>query len=326
MSRRLAWFTQGIKDILHNLMVLLTKLYLLMIVGVLLGMGWVLFLYKSQVFTQLWAKLAVIIGVGVSTGIISRMVFTKNKVLMAWLSAVLAIIVCLWCLNWITEGQVGFSLFPSWPNSVNWDGIWQLLTGMGIAWVTVSAYKSAHIHTSPIPRPIFRRPAPDVSLKKTEEVKPARLHKQEVDLSISHPLAEAEPAPVEELAAKIKPVKPKAKTKAGLQIGKKNSLVKTGKKRTTPPALPPHRCLAEGFRHARRPDHRSAVVVPRAGQAPRRARQGRRSNFGRSWTLFGSIPRPADPRGFRRRWLENSGRRQRLFVLAILTSTALVDM
>ena len=241
MSRRLAWFTQGIKDILHNLMVLLTKLYLLMIVGVLLGMGWVLFLYKSQVFTQLWAKLAVIIGVGVSTGIISRMVFTKNKVLMAWLSTVLAIIVCLWCLNWITEGQVGFSLFPSWPNSVNWDGIWQLLTGMGIAWVTVSAYKSAHIHTSPIPRPIFRRPAPDVSLKKTEEVKPARLHKQEVDLSISHPLAEAEPAPVEELAAKIKPVKPKAKTKAGLQIGKKNSLVKTGKKRTTPPALPPHR-------------------------------------------------------------------------------------
>jgi len=158
----------GIEQLFRRSIHIMSKLSLVIIFTTLIGVGGAWLLFWSQNFNTGVIKWLVVMELGISSGIIARLVFYHNTLLMGWLSAWIAQAAVLLLLNFLTMGQTGFNLYQAQSGSINWDGLSQLGLGATLAWTFLSIWK-----TSTAPKEhLIPADAPDVV---TQIVEPAQI-------------------------------------------------------------------------------------------------------------------------------------------------------
>ena len=123
----LARFTSWVRGVFGQLFSLLGKLILVFLVTLAIAWGLGQFLDWTLVVPGIAMKIAAVTGIGVAAALFTRWIFRKQTGLLAWLSAWLCLMISLLFLDYFSGGKIGFHYSPS--NTINWDGLWQLLLG-----------------------------------------------------------------------------------------------------------------------------------------------------------------------------------------------------
>ena len=245
-------FKGYIRRLVKTALVLTTKLSLLILVGGAVGLGWTWLFYTYAFVPNGYFKTVLVLALAVTTGLIARMVFHKNKFLTAWLAASLSLTLTLWWLFEVSRGLAGFNLIEAWiSEEPNWDGLWQMGLAMGLIWITLSVWRSPsrRIKTGPsedvsghddgfepqgtVVAPLHQRKQAHSGMtprKTTSRVKKTK--KGEALISLGHYNKTMESS----AGMKGKELKPE-----------KQSMVKTGKKRSGRAALNIHRSRSKGL-------------------------------------------------------------------------------
>jgi ribosomal protein L37AE/L43A len=114
--------------------------------AVLVSWGWSMLLFWNHVISGIMLKVAVVIGTGLSSGLLARIILNRHWTITKWLVATASMCASLAGLYRITYEGAGFSL-QSLP-VINWDGLWQLAAGSITSLVSILAWKPLTIHRS----------------------------------------------------------------------------------------------------------------------------------------------------------------------------------
>jgi hypothetical protein len=146
---------KGLGQMLRQLFYLVGKVSLTLLFSLGFGVGWTLFLFWSQLVDSSVIKLAVVIGLGIGSGLLARWILQRHTFVLRWLSAWFSQGIGLLYLNSLTGGKTGFSAYRSSSPAIYWDGLWQLLLGGLFAFGALAAWrKNCH------PQPLFGQGSP----------------------------------------------------------------------------------------------------------------------------------------------------------------------
>jgi hypothetical protein len=155
MNLRLA---KRLGQIVRQLFYLVGKVSLTLLFSLGFGVGWTLFLFWSQWPNSTVMKLAVVVGLGIGSGLLARLILQRHTFVLRWLSAWFSQGIGLLYLNSLTGGKTGISVYRSSSPVIYWDGLWQLLLGGLFAFGALSAWRKMRR-----PQPLFAQgslPAP----------------------------------------------------------------------------------------------------------------------------------------------------------------------
>ena len=167
------WLKKKTSLAFRRLFFMVGKIGLTVLLSVVSGWGWVLFLTWSRVLNPLAIKLALVAALGITSGILARIILARNTLMLRWLSAFFSMGVSLLDLNRFTGGMAGFDMFKYMSLGIHWDALWQLTLGGAGAWAALSAWRSSvrlqpqtvtAIQGSPLPGPHMQNtpPIPDL--------------------------------------------------------------------------------------------------------------------------------------------------------------------
>jgi hypothetical protein len=110
--------------------------------------AWTWMLFWNQSFGYIFIKIATVIGSGLLSGLISRVILKDHLRMMGWLSAEISVIFSLVGLSLFTQNLVGFRLSLLSQPITNWDGLWQIAMAGATTWLVLYAWSKPRLPAS----------------------------------------------------------------------------------------------------------------------------------------------------------------------------------
>lgn len=120
--------------------------------AVLAGLGFAIVFVLSQPIHPLVLVIASAAGLGLTAGFISRLPLRERGPLVRWLVALFGLCVGLVFLGWLSKGLLGLNLISQEQESLDWNGLGQIVLGGFSAWLAVRAWSVRPASKRPISR------------------------------------------------------------------------------------------------------------------------------------------------------------------------------
>lgn len=116
---------------------LLKRMFLVTLILVNLSLLFLLLLTLNRSIELSLLNWAGVAALGIGAGLAARWQLRERTLMFKFLTAVLALVINLWLLGWLSSGLVGFTVLSGDSTEANWRGLAQMAFGGLLAWMSL---------------------------------------------------------------------------------------------------------------------------------------------------------------------------------------------